>query len=283
MPDSHNHQDRDFSQYDAMDEEQLRQILRDDASKPEGEESDMELLLYVMEVLAKRRKESKDPEAALASFKKNYCTNDVNSLISEKAPAARKRSGGNWKRGLITIAAMLALVIGCSVTANALGYDVWATVAKWTQETFHFGYASQVSDANAPDKEDATPYQELQNTLEKHNIQIALVPTWIPEGYEAAGVEVYETPMQRQFFALYLRGEDMIKVQIQDYIGSNPEQIEKSELLEEVYNSSGIDFYIFSNKDLRQVVWTIENYECFISGPLTLSEIEEMIDSIEKG
>ena len=36
MPNPNNRTGRDFSMYDAMDDEQLRQILRDDASKIES-------------------------------------------------------------------------------------------------------------------------------------------------------------------------------------------------------------------------------------------------------
>ena len=46
----------DLTQYDSMDTEALQEILRADASKIEGEVSDQETILYIMEVLAKRRK-----------------------------------------------------------------------------------------------------------------------------------------------------------------------------------------------------------------------------------
>lgn len=194
MPNFPNRSPRDFSQYDAMDDDQLQNILREDASKPEGEESDIEMLLYVMEVLAKRRNErneAKDPEATLASFRKNYYTGEI-SLVSGSAP---KKHGGrsHWRKGLVAAAAVLALVVGSSVTAKAFGCDFWETIVKWTQETFHFG---QTDDSRNPEREDNTPYAGLQDALDKLNIHVALVPAWIPEGYVESTVKIYETPKQ---------------------------------------------------------------------------------------
>ena len=58
MSENRNRGIRDFSNYDSMETEELEEILRSDADAPESKESDTELLLYIMEVLAKRRKRS---------------------------------------------------------------------------------------------------------------------------------------------------------------------------------------------------------------------------------
>lgn len=57
MPDNQHCKDEKFAMNDAMSTEELQQLLREDASKPVGEESDTDSLFYIMEVLAKRRKE----------------------------------------------------------------------------------------------------------------------------------------------------------------------------------------------------------------------------------
>ena len=161
MPDTRNRRDSEFVKYDAMSTEELQQLLREDASKPVGEESDTDVLFYVMEVLAKRRKErneGKSPEEALESFKKHYNTENEISSDSERVPAAPKRSGiGRWMKGLIAAAAVFAFVIGGSLTANAIGFDLWEVIAKWTQETFHLGYADQIEESNAPDPDYVFP------------------------------------------------------------------------------------------------------------------------------
>ena len=288
MPNNQDRKDNRFSRYDAMSTEDLQAFLREDASKPVGEESDTKEILYVMEVLARRRKEQqegKDPAEALASFKNKYYTENETPSISESVPVARKRSNnGRWKRGLVAaVAAIFILVIGNSITASALNFDLFAIIAKWTQETFHFGYAGQFDETNSPDTNVDIPYSELQEALDELNIQTALVPTWFPDGYKEGDVRITESPKHRSFIANYKSGEKTIIIRIADYLDSYPMQIEQSNTLIEVYSSDGIDYYIFDNYDVLKAVWINQNFECYISGPLSVSEIKKIIDSIQKG
>lgn len=276
-----------FQQYDAMTTEELQQILRDDASKPTGDESDMEMLLYVMDVLAKRRQanhEGKTPEEALETFKQEYYTEIDISSDSDRVPAAPKRSGiGRWMKGLIAAAAVFAFVIGGSLTANAMGFDLWGVIAKWTQETFHFVYTEQTGKEQIPSPNSVHPYASLQEALEKCNITVDIVPTWIPDGYVEVEVQTEDTPLQRRIFAKYQSDDSEFRIRIVDYLGNAPTQLEQSDTLLEVYSHAGIDYYIFDNDNQLQAVWVNGPFECYISGTLTLSEIKEMIDSLEKG
>ena len=287
MPDSLDRRDEKFAKYDAMSTDELQQLLRDDASKSEGAESDTETLFYVMEVLAKRRQarnEGKSPEEALESFKQNYYTeNDISSVSESTTAAFKPNSRGRWRRGLIAAAAMLVIVIGSSITANAMGFDLWEVIAKWTQETFHFGYIEQSDESNAPSPDFISPCSSLQNTLDQYNITTSLVPTWIPDGYIESDVSIIQTPKHRAFKADYEHGESIIIIRIAEYLDSCPVQVEQSDSLMEIYESADIDYYIFDNNGFLQAVWINENYECYISGPLTLSELKQIIDSIEEG
>ena len=110
-----------------------------------------------------------------------------------------------------------------------------------------------------------------------------LAPTWLPEGYENVEVKMTETPKRRRFTAVYQKGEQIIKIQITDYLEESPSQIEQSEGFQELYPSGGVDYYIFSNNEQMQAVWKNENYECYISGPVTIDELKAIINSIEKG
>lgn len=287
MPDTRNRRDSEFAKYDAMSTEELQQLLREDASKPVGEESDTDILFYVMEVLAKRRKErneGKSPEEALESFKKHYDTENEISSDSESVPVApKRRSIGRWMQGLAAAAAILVFIIGGSITAHAMGFDLWEIIAKWTQETFHFGYYGDVEESNAPSPDVIYPCASLQEALDKQNITIELVPTWLPDGYVEDEVQITQTPKQRLFVTKYQNGDNIIRVRIADYLDTHPAQVEQSDSLIEVHTHSEIDYYIFENEGILQVVWINENFECCISGPLTLSEIKEIVDSIGKG
>lgn len=288
MPNMQDRKTERFSRFDAMSTEALQAFLREDASKPVGEESDTEEIFYVMEVLAKRRKEQNggnSPVEALESFKQNYYTENETPYISESVPVARKRSNsGHWKRGLVAaVAAICILVIGNSITAGALNFDLFAIIAKWTQETFHFGQAGQLGESNDPSPEHIHPCASFQEALDKRGITIALLPTRLPGEYTESDVSITDTPKQRIFKAKYQSGDKAIIIRITDYLDSIPTQIEQSESLIEIYPSNKIKYYIFENEDQLQAVWVNKNFECYISGPITLSEIKEIIDSIEKG
>ena len=222
---------------------------------------------------------------ALESFKQNYHTENETPYISESVPVARKRSNsGRWKRGLVAaVAAICILVIGNSITASALDFDLFAIIAKWTQETFHFGLAGQPDGTNAPSPNFAHPCASLEDALIENKVTLALVPTWMPGGYEEYDIKTVENPMQRQFIAHYKSGDNSVRIRITEYLDDHPAQFEKSDLLIEIYKSSGIDYYIFDNEGQLQAIWLNQNFECYISGPITLSEMKLMIDSIEKG
>lgn len=287
MPDNQHRKDERFAVYDAMSTEELQKVLREDASKPVGEESDTEALFYIMEVLAKRRKErneGKSPAEALESFKNKYDTEAENSFDSESASVTRKQfNGSRWRKGLVAAAAICILVIGSSITASALGFDPWAVIGKWTQETFHFGCAGQVEETDAPNPEYANPCSGLQDILEISNTKAELIPTWMPDGYVEVEARMETTPVQRRFVARYQRGEDAIHIRIVNYLGDAPTRIEQTDGLIEIYPANGVDYYIFGNNGQLQAAWIIDNMECYISGPITLSEIKGIIDSLKKG
>lgn len=287
MPDSLNRRDEKFAKYDAMSTDELQQILRDDASKSEGAESDTEALFYVMEVLAKRRQarnEGKSPEEALESFKQNYYTeNDISSVSESTTAAFKPSSRGRWRRGLIAAAAMLVIVIGSSITANAMGFDLWEVIAKWTQETFHFGYAGEIQESNIPSPEFDYPCASLQAALDNYDITALLVPTWMPDGYIESEVTVSETPKHRAIKVNYECGDNVVVIRIADYLDGYPMQIEQSDDLHELYLCNGVEYYIFKNYTQLKAVWITDHFECYISGPITIAEMKEIINSIEKG
>lgn len=286
MPDSNNRTGRDFSKYDEMNDEQLRQVLREDASKTEGEDTDLELMLHIMEVLARRRRETSEdisPEEALEQFKNKYTYTD-NSLISEERPAKPKSKGfTRLQKWVATIAAVLILVFGSAITAQAFGFDIFEIIAKWTQETFHFGGAYQNDDSGNPNPDIEILFSGLKAALEENNIETGMVPKWLPDGYSESDVRVNETPRQRFVTAKYDNGDNSIRIKISDYLEGYPQQIEQSDSLIECYSHDDIDFYIFDNNGQLQAVWIYNHLECYVSGPVTLEEIKAIIDSIEKG
>ena len=281
MSESRSRGTRDFSKYDAMDTQTLEEILRLDAESPEGSESDTELLLYVMGVLADRRHENntgKTAQEAWESFQQNYAP--------EKARSEGKKSAGKgirWLRRLTAAVAAVVLVVLLTLTAEAFSWkDVWNVVAKWAKETFSF-VGSDVATVNEPVPDYDGECTSLQELLRKNKIDPSIVPTWIPDGFALGRIEKDVTPTQEIYRAFYSNDNKELKIRVQTFLGEEPDKIEINKELVEIYEFSGLQFYIFSNMNQIRAVWATDSYQCNISGTLTIEELKSMINSIGKG
>lgn len=285
MPDQQNGREKDFSIYDTMETAQLEELLRLDAKGMEGNKSDTDKLFYIMEVLAERKRKEdavqKTPEEAFRSFQQNYLPCDyMEEALPQKAHKKSRCSAGRFHRSLVAAAAALALIVGGVITAKGFGVDVWEVFLQWTSETFHF---TDGSEGNQPGTSSNLESKELAEVLAAYGVTESLVPAWLPEGYVFVDVDITETPKQKIFFAIFDNGENLLKISIKSYIGSNPEQIEQSGELIDTSTIHGITYYIFANNDNRLAAWVNKGYECYISGRITVEEMKQIINSIRKG
>ena len=277
MSENQNRGNIDFAQYDSMATEELEEILRLDAEMPEGQESDTDKILYIMEVLTERKRNNSHTGntalEAFESFKQNYMPETDNHII----PMKTKRRGSRWIRSLAAAAAVLVILVASSVTAKAFGFDIWKAVVQWTQETFHFGGRGN------SDTDNNLPYASLQEALEKGNTPAWLVPTWIPDAFKLTDINVEQTPAKKRYAAIYKKGNKTLRITVQDYLDGDAFYVEQSDGLVEEYEGSGTVYYLFSNQEHNRAVWLYESYECDISGEVTIDELKKMIDSIQKG
>ena len=275
---------RDFSKYDEMTTEELEEILRLDAEMIDGQESDTEILLYVMEVLTQRRKKTgqtgNTAQEAYETFTQHYLPEIMNTDNADPVPVRRSKPVNrtlHWARAMAATAAVLVILIAGSVTAKAFGIDVWKAVIQWTQETFHFGEWGNSNPNNN------LQFESLQEALEESNVSVSLVPTWIPDGYILVDITVKRNPIQKIYRAKYMKEEQYLIITVQDYLDEVPYYVEQSEDLVEEYKVAGITYYLFENNKNVRAVWLCDSYECDISGRVTIDEIKRMIDSIQKG
>ena len=287
MSENTNRRYQDFAKDDAMTTEELEEILRLDLDAPQEQESDTEVLLHIMELLAQRRKNDtvrseKTALEAFESFQQNYMPKDIHTATCNRKRKTRGRKPIRWLRALAATAALVAFVFLGTVTAKAFGLDIWEAVVQWTEETFHICIGVP-KNTDGPGKNDNLPYASLEEALKKGNIETALVPTWFPTGYQLAEISIEDTPKQRAYIALYRNGDNSIKITVFHYFHVMPEFIEQSENIAEIYEVSGITYYLFSNKTRTQAVWINAAFECVISGNIDITELKAMIDSIEKG
>ena len=272
-----------YPRYDEMTTEQLREILRKHAHGELEKEPDTEELFYIMEVLANNesenpKKQIKSTEEAYATFVKHYAP----EMAEEKPIPFFKRGtvATRWMKRVAVVAIVFVALTTAAVSAKAFAPNFLEKVACWTKEFFCFEDVTDGTDGQEPDKEVNVELDSLWEAMDKHKVGTDLVPTWIPKGYVCTSVNAKETPKAISISVVYEKDGEQLIIQIRQEFGSDIFQIEKNEDLIEIYNIDGVDYYIFSNNESLQAAWVVEDYECYISGKLTMEEMKKIINSI---
>ena len=271
---------RDFSKYEAMETEELEEILRLDAETPAGVETDTELILFILEVLASRRNTTNitgnTAQKAWESFEQNYMPEEPKKRVATHKAAP-------WLRRLTAAAAVVALLIVIPISTKALTLEeVWNIFARWAKETFSF-VSGDNTDVSDPVVNDGLEYSSMQEMLNKHDRDYSLIPTWIPEGFALEAIKRDVTPIQEQYIAYYTKDDCVLRMRVQNYLAEDFQKVEVEEGYSEIYPYEGIDYYLFENVDQCSAFWVVGSYECIISGDLSIDELKLMIDSIGKG
>lgn len=272
-----------YPRYDEMTTDQLREILRKHAHGELEKEPDTEELFYIMEVLANRESENpekqiKSTEEAYATFVKHYAP----EMAEEKPILFPKRgtSATRWMKRVAVVAIICVALTTAAVSAKAFAPDFWEKVASWTKEIFRFESMGDGADGKEPDIENNAEMDSLRDALAQYDVSEELAPKWIPSGYTCCDISVSQSPKSLRIISIYEQEGERLIIQIRKEFGSPPFQIEKNEDLIEIYTVDGVDYYIFSNCETLQAAWVVSEFECIISGKITLEEMKRIIDSI---
>lgn len=293
---SKNNQYESDAYLDQLSMEQLEDLLRADLNSPD-EEND-EAVFHILEVMKKREKENPtgrlpDKNKAWKEFQEYYNIpegegeslyptysepeNDDKNIQTLKTNEPRTRPRFRMRRGLV-VAAILIVMFGSMLTAQAAGLDVFGAIGRWTEEKFHFEIA--------PTSADGTTDYTFQEAGNEKGFSKNLIPTWYPEGFEAFepkdnSVEDYVDSVycqyinkeeNRSYLAMVSRYYDSSSIESTVY--------EKDETEVEIYDHNGKNFYIMSNLDSKTATWSDGKVKIDIVGQLTTDEIEQIIDSI---
>lgn len=259
-----------------------------------------------MEVLERREKEDgnyspPDVQKAWAEFQKYYNTEDNDGKplrdfddefddMFGSEPTAEIISIKKARKGLrrtvkslISVAAAIFVVIIGSVTAKALGYDIWDAVIVWTKDTF--GFETTVNGPKPSEYVKQIPEElvELKNLLTEHGLSDELIPGYIPEGYKMSNLEYDNLGDADTIFCQLSNGANDIMLIYSIHSGnSNSFQLEKDALSPEKYESGGTTYYLMSNMDDYFVSWLTDNVECTILGIPSHDEALKMITSLNQ-
>ena len=203
-------------------------------------------------------------------------------MAEEKPIPFYKRGAGatRWMKRVAVVAIICVALITAAVSAKAFAPDFWEKVACWTREIFRFENVTDGTEGEEPENEDNQELGSLRNALDQYKVPADMVPKWIPNGYICTSVDTQENPKTRRISAAYEKDGEQLIIKIRQDLGSAPVQIEKNENLVEIYTVDGVDYYIFSNYETLQTAWVAGEFECIISGKITLEEMKRIIDSI---
>ncbi len=314
MPNPEKKNARIYAILDHMSTQALEEMLRLDSQMPDRDDSDMGQILYIMEVLARREKERPSGrftgvDAAWESFNQNYrpYAEDENPLFMDEgeekdetrptgiaqSPSAatpkasvRRPPTRRTLRAARLTAAVLAVLLGCMVVAQAFGFDVFGAIARWTEETFRFGVSSQTGEEQAGGDDQTgedMEYATLQEALDAYGITEPVAPAWIPDGFALGGIDVDSLPDSLKIHATYQAGEQHFAITLSLY--DSVEQVaaatfEKDMTNVLIHEINGISHYLISNNDWSVATWTNGLLVCSISGDQTVEDLTRMIDSI---
>ena len=270
--------------------EQLEDILRADLAS-EDQEND-ESVFHILEVLEKREKENPtgrlpDTDQAWKEFQQYYNIpeGEGQSLYpvrsdpeTQSAPTSTKKSRRFRPRKILIVAAVLVLMFGSMLTAQAAGVDVFGAIGRWTEEKFHFEIT--------PASEDGTTDYTFREASRKRGLPQSLIPTCYPKGFESSepiddSVEDYVDSVyceyinkeeNRSYLAMVSRYFDSEAIAAAVY--------EKDDTEVEIYESKGRTFYIMSNLDSMTATWSDGILSIDIIGQLEVNQIKRIIDSI---
>ena len=280
--------DRDFSEYSHMSTDDLEAILRADFELPESEESDMEKILYITEVIAQRRAGQPtgryaNEDEAWDSFVENYCPEPAREVLrGSKAGGVQKPRG--WRRILAraaVVAAVFVLVVAAgTVSASAFGFNFWEWLTGWSREIFNV--QDTQTDYSYESLEIPEQLLELQEAMEEYGFPDKLLPTYLPDGYEM-------TELNCDAMAYYVHltgnlknnGKDPILLDYYMYLDEQPTfEVQKDGDGPVTFESGGVTHYIMTNLETYYATWTVDNVVCIISGFTSYDELSEVIESI---
>ena len=272
---------RDYSRFEKLSTEELRNILRQDSMLDEGDASDTEGILAISAILSEREQKEApvDVDSAWAAFQKEYRPfTDPEPLYALDKEDDTEHPAGNGRprlvKPLIGLAAVIALILAMgTVTAYARRYDLFGYVAKWSRDTFRFVNAEKTS----------VPFYNLSGTLSVDGITEPVVPKWLPEGYGEDHPKVGETPLYRYYDSWCYIGENTVSLSVTHYTSEERgNRIYETDptVPPEIYEAGGVEHYLMMNGGYWRALWRVGDLECSILGKVSLDEMKRIVDSI---
>lgn len=263
---------------ESMSPAELADALERELAAMTADHYDPALIDAYLEVLDRKAPmpEATDAEAALREFNAKLASVSFDRKATvTPAGAAKKRP---YRRVILTAAAAVALLFALMLGAQAAGFDVFGSLARWTDEIFHF--VPSVNGTGPASGSRAV----FQRALEDNGLPTELAPGWFPDGFQAGEPEVWNdevsTVVQLTFFN---KDDHSFSISVERYAnGEGVAEIpfEKDRASVEEYIQNGRKFYILSNVNSVSAMWADGDLVEIIMGQLSVEEVQMIISSI---
>lgn len=287
---------------DQLSTEALNELLRSDIdSDAKFDEEYINCILSVLESRDNTPEEEKQAEVEQAwkTFNNFYNIDEGKgkslypiAVLNEEPSLQAARKKTHTLRKTFRRAFVAALIAICTLTMfvpYALGYEgFFQMIGSWTNSIFSFVPGTPSSSAPNPGSNATTlpsdsteTYQDIQEAVTVLGIEEAVVPTWLPSGFDQKEVTVnrYTNSSQIEIYAFYKNGEKSISISINK--ATQSERIyEKDDVEVLIYPVDGISHYIFENNNRLSATWYVSSVECSIHGDITIDEMKKIINSI---
>ena len=286
-----------FDNFNTTDRAELERLSMDDlnaildASYEPGTRISMDTLLLVLDVIEKRVGKTPSPslDAAWENIKKEHLhpvehgaeAEHETDIENVQSIDSKTRKSKKILPRIVGIAAAVAIILFAagSLIPQANGSNLWSAFVEWTKEAFGYMKTGEEKQGKIP-----AQLQELYNLIGEHGIPASeLLPTYIPERYEATTTLCDERENATVFFCMMEKGKDSIMLQYRLLKnGEATTEYQKEDGSVEEYINHDC-YYIVENTGTYTTTWSRGNMECAIYNVPSHDELIKMIDSIYEG
>jgi hypothetical protein len=287
-----------FDNFNTTDRAELERLSMDelnailDASYEPDSRISMDTLLLVLDVIEKRVGKTPSPslDAAWENIKKEHLRPAAQDAEAEHEtdiengqsiePKFKKQKKILPRIAGIAAAVAIVLFAAGSLIPSANGSNLWSAFIEWTRETFGYSTENVKKDTEIPPQ-----LEELAALIQDHGVPtIMLLPTYIPEGYEAVNTRCDERENSTVYSCMLDNGKDSIVLQYRLLKnGEATTEYQKEDGQVEEYLVHQQIYYIAENTGTYTVTWTKGSMECSIQNMPSHEELIQMIDSIYEG
>ena len=175
-------------------------------------------------------------------------------------------------RVALVAAVVVALLAAISVTAAAMGYNLWGWLPIWSSEDVRFVSETPMAEPQQDDLKD------IPMVLASLGITEPLYPTWLPEDLKRTETKTFEEPLF--LYENFIGNNRELSITISPITDFGTAIYQKEENPPEEYIANNITHYLIANTNELSAAWHTENYNVLIVGNITPDEMKRIIDSI---